>query len=150
MARDFRATEFYTLKSQSNGTRAVASGLVVRDYLAPLEEFMLEVKDYLAPLANFMLEVRDYLAPHVEFMLDVENDQVLGSNGVLIAIICFWAETTVLSVRNLMPMKFYLLLPSPGSLTYRQLGHHTRYASAYSIFMQRLWGLGGLGSMVGI
>ena len=68
---------------------------------------MLEVKDYLAPLADFMLEVGDYLAPHVEFMLDVENDQVLGSNGVLIAIICFGAETTVLSVRNLMPMKFY-------------------------------------------
>ena len=51
---------------------------------------MLEVKDYLAPLADFMLEVGDYLAPHVEFMLDVENDQVLGSNGVLIAIICFF------------------------------------------------------------
>ena len=75
--------------AQGNGTREVASGLVVRDYLAPLEEIMLEVKDYLAPLADFMLEVGDYLAPHVEFMLDVENDQVLGSNGVLIAIICF-------------------------------------------------------------
>ena len=60
------------------------------DYLAPLEEIMLEVKDYLAPLADFMLEVGDYLAPHVEFMLDVENDQVLGSNGVLIAIIVFF------------------------------------------------------------
>ena len=64
----------------------VASGLVVRDYLAPLEEIMLGVKDYLAPLADFMLGVGDYLAPHVEFMLVVENDQALGSNGVLIAI----------------------------------------------------------------
>ena len=107
MAKDFRATGFYTLEAQGNGTQAVASGLVVRDYLAPLEEIMPEVKDYLAPLADFMLEVRDYLAPHVEFMLDVENDQVLGSNGVLIAIIVFfWAETAVLSVRNLMPKNF--------------------------------------------
>ena len=33
------------------------------------------------------LVVRDYLAPPVELMLGVEDDQVMGSNGVLIAII---------------------------------------------------------------
>ena len=49
---------------------------------------MLEVEDYLAPLADFMLGVGDYLSPPVEFMLGVEDDQVVGSNGVLIAIIC--------------------------------------------------------------
>ena len=70
------------------GLKQVASGLVVRDYLAPHAEFMLEVEDYLAPLADFRLGVGDYLAPPVEFMLGVEDDQVMGSNGVLIAIIC--------------------------------------------------------------
>ena len=46
------------------------------------------MSDYLAPHAEFMLEVKDYLAPPVEFMLGVEDDQVMGSNGVLIAVIC--------------------------------------------------------------
>ena len=46
-------------KHRAMGLKQVASGLVVRDYLAPHAEFMLEVKDYLAPPVEFMLGVED-------------------------------------------------------------------------------------------